>query len=67
MIGLKVKIFVLILHCSHVCFVSRIWCQNSSPGSLAFSHLGDQAKISHYEPKVKFIPVTGPARSTGLM
>ena len=45
MIGAKVKIFVF----CHVCFVSRIWHQNSSPVSLAFSLL---------EPKMKFVPVT---------
>ena len=35
MIGAKAKSFVF----CHVCFVSRIWRQNSSPRSLAFSHL----------------------------
>ena len=63
-VGSKVKIFVF----RHVCFVSRIWCQKSSPGSLTFSHLGNRAKISHiYEPKAKFIPVTEPTGSTGLV
>ena len=62
-IGPKVKIFVF----RYVCFVSRIWRQNSSPGSLAFSYLGNRAKIISYEPKAKFIPVTEPARSTGLI
>ena len=38
MIGPKVKIFVFRL----VCFVSRIWRQNSSSGYLAFSHLGNR-------------------------
>ena len=42
-IGPKVKIFVF----RHVCFVSRIWRQNSFPGSLTFSHLGNWAEISH--------------------
>ena len=42
-IGPKVKIFVF--RC--VCFVSQIWRQNSYPGSLTFSHLGNRAKISH--------------------
>ena len=62
-IGRKVKIFVS----RYVCFVSRIWRQNSSPGSLTFSHLGNRAEIFSYEPKAKFIQVTGPARSTGLI
>ena len=35
----------------HVCFVSRIWRQNSSPGTLAFSHLGNRAEISHMSPR----------------
>ena len=43
----------------HVCFVSRIWRQNSSPGSLTFSHLGNRAEISHMNPGQKFIPVNG--------
>ena len=47
MIGPKVKIFVF----GHVCFVSRIWRQNSSPGFLTFSHLGNRAEISHMNPK----------------
>ena len=47
MIGLKVKFFVF----RHVCFVSPIWCQISSPGSLAFSHLGNQPEISHMNPR----------------
>ena len=46
-IGPKVKIFVL----RYVCFVSRIWCQNSSPGSLTFTHLGNRAEISHMNPR----------------
>ena len=46
-IGPKVKIFVF----RYVCFVSRIWRQNSSPGSLAFSYLGNRAKISHMNPR----------------
>ena len=47
MIGMKVKFFVF----RHVCFVSRIWCQISSPGSFAFSHLGNQPEISHMNPR----------------
>ena len=47
MIGAKVIIFVF----HHVYFVSRIWRQNSSPGSLAFSHLANQAEISHMNPR----------------
>ena len=46
-IGPKVKIFVF----RHVCFVSRIWCQNLSPGSLTFSHLRNRAEISHMNPR----------------
>ena len=42
-IGPKVKIFMF----RYVCFVSQIWRQNSYPGSLTFSHLGNRAKISH--------------------
>ena len=47
MIGAKVKIFVF----RHVYLVSRVWHQNSSPGSLAFSHLGNPAEISHMNPR----------------
>ena len=48
MIGAKFKIFVF----HHVCFVSRqIWCQNSSPVSLAFSHLRNRAEISQMKPR----------------
>jgi len=48
MIGAKLKIFVF----HHACFVSRqIWCQNSSPGSLAFCHLRNQAEISQMNPR----------------
>ena len=47
MIGVKVNFFVF----CHVCVVSRIWCQISSPGSLAFSHLGNWAEISHMNPR----------------
>ena len=54
-IGPKVKIFVF----RYGCFVSRIWRQNSSPGSLAVSHLGNRAGISHLKPKAKFVRVTG--------
>ena len=46
-IGPKVKIFVF----RYVCFVSQIWRQNSYPGSLTFSHLGNRAKISHMNPR----------------
>ena len=46
-IGAKVIIFVF----CHVCFVSRISCQNSSPGSLAFFQLGNQAEISPMNPR----------------
>jgi len=35
----------------HVYFVSRIWRQNSSLGSLTFSHLRNRAEISHMNPK----------------
>ena len=35
----------------HICFVSRIWRQNSSQGTLAFSHLGNRAEISHMNPR----------------
>ena len=42
MICPKVKIFVF----HHVCFVFRFWRQNLSPGSLTFSHLGNQAKFT---------------------
>ena len=45
--GAKVKIFVF----RHVCFVSRIWRQNSSQGSLAFSHLGNRAEVSQMNPR----------------
>ena len=34
-----------------VCFVSRIWHQDSSPGSLAFPCLGNRAEISHMNPR----------------
>ena len=57
MVGTKVKFFVF----RHVCIVSRIWRQNSSPGSLAFSRLGNQAEISHMNPR------RNSSRSTGLM
>ena len=46
-IGPKVKIF---LFC-YVCFVSQIWRQNSYPGSLTFSHLGNRAESSHMNPR----------------
>ena len=45
--GPKVKICVF----HHVCFVSRISRQNSSPESLAFPHLGNRAEISHMNPR----------------
>ena len=47
MIGAKVTNFVF----RHVCFVSRIWRQNSSPGSLAFSCFGNRSEISHLNPR----------------
>ena len=47
MIGAKVIIFVF----HHVCFVSRIWHQNTSPGSLAISPLRNRAEISHMSPR----------------
>ena len=47
MIVAKVKIFVF----RYGCFVSRIWRQNSCPGSLTFSHLGNPAEISHMNPR----------------
>ena len=34
-----------------VCFVSRIWHQDSSPGSLAFPCPGNRAEISHMNPR----------------
>ena len=45
--GAKVKISMF----RHFCFVSRIWRQNSSPGSLAFSHLGNRAESSQMNPR----------------
>ena len=61
-IGAKVRPYVSI---RHVCFGSRIWSQTSSPsGSLAFSHLGNQAEISHMNRRQA---VSRPARSTGRM
>ena len=57
MVGPKVKDFVF----RHVCFVSRIWRQNSSPGSLTFYHLGNRAEISHMNAR------RNSSRSTGLM
>ena len=48
MMGAKFNTFVF----SHACFVSRqIWCQNSYPGSLAFSHLRNRAEISQMNPR----------------
>ena len=47
MMGEKVIFFVF----HYVRFVSRIWRQNSSPGSLAFPHLGNRAEISHMKPR----------------
>jgi len=35
----------------HVCFVYRISYHNSSPGSLALSHLGNRAEISQTTPR----------------
>ena len=43
MIGAKV--IILVFRYAH--FVSRIWRQNSSPGSLAVTYLGSRAEISH--------------------
>ena len=57
MIVAKVKIFVF----RHIYLVSRIWHQNSCPGSLAFSHLGNPAEISRMNPR------RISSRSTGLM
>ena len=45
----------------YVRLVSPICRQNSSPGSLAFSHLGNRAEISHMNPR------QNSARSTTLM
>ena len=52
-IGPKVKIFVF----RHVCFVSRIWRQNSSPGSSTFSHLepARSTGLIWRGPKISFI------------
>ena len=36
----------------NVFFVSRIWRQNASLGSLAFSHLGDGVEISRMNPRL---------------
>ena len=47
MISAKVKVFVF----RYVCFVSRIWRLNSSPGSLAVFHHGNWAEISHMKPR----------------
>ena len=47
MVGSKVIAFVFRL----VSFVSQISGQNSSPGSLDFSHLGNRAEISSMKPK----------------
>ena len=64
MMGAKVIFFVF----RHVCFVSRIWRQNSSPGSLAFSHLGNRAEISHTKPRRNSSRhITGPSRSSRLI
>ena len=52
MIDAKVVIFVFL----HVCFVSQIWRQNSSPGSLALFHLGNRAENFSYEPKGEIRP-----------
>ena len=46
--------------------VSQISYHNLSPGSLAFSPLKPNWNFS-YEPKVKFVTVSGPAWSSGLM
>ena len=47
MIGAKV--IILVFRYAH--FVSRIWRQNSSPGSLAVTYLGSRAEISHMKPR----------------
>ena len=47
MIGAKV--IILVFRYAH--FVSRIWRQNSSPGSLAVTYLGSRAEISHMTPR----------------
>ena len=61
MTGAKVINFVF----RHVCFVSRIWRQNSSPGSLAFSCFGNRAEISHMNPRRNSSrQPSEPARST---
>jgi len=54
-IGAKVIIFVF----RHVGFVSRISCQKSSPGSLAFGSSRKPGWNFSYEPKGKLVPVTG--------
>ena len=63
MMGAKVIIFVF----RHVCFVSRISRQNSSPGSLFFFSFRKPGWNFSHESKAKLVPITGPARSTGLM
>ena len=63
MMGAKVIIFVF----RHVCFVSRISRQNSSPGSLFFVSSRKPGWNFSHESKAKLVPITGPARSTGLM
>ena len=47
MIGARV--IILVFRYAH--FVSRIWRQNSSPGSLAVTYLGSRAEISHMKPR----------------
>ena len=59
-IGPKVKIFVF----RYVCFVSRILRQNSSPGSLAFSYLGNRAEISHMNQKSFILSCVNPWRNS---
>ena len=66
MISLKVKIFVF----HHVCSISRIWLQNLSVILILIFGLFSSRKRGwnfSYEPMAKFIPVTGPTRSTRLM
>ena len=57
-IGPKVKVFVF----RYICFVSRIWHQNLSPGSLPFFPSRKPGWNFSYEPMAQFIPVTEPAR-----
>ena len=51
----------------HLCFVFLISRQNSSSGSSAFFSSRKPGWIFSYEPKAKFVLVSGPAWSTGLI